>query len=204
MNHITSQVGNGLVPMVIEQTSKGERSYDIFSRLLKERLIFINGQVNDHMSELVIAQLLFLEAENPSLPIHVYINSPGGQVTSGLAMIDVFHYIKSPIYTYVTGMAASMGSLLLSAGEHGHRYSLPNSTIMIHQVLSGYNGQASDIEIHSNETLYLKRKLNQMLSDYTYGKTSYDTMVALTDRDNFLRPERALELGLIDTIVTKR
>lgn len=191
-------------PMVVETTSKGERSYDLASRLLKDRVIFINGKVDDHMSELVIAQLIFLESVSAELPINVYINSPGGQVTSGLAMIDTFNFIKAPVHTYGTGMCASMGSLLLAAGEKGHRYSLPNSTVMIHQVLSGFQGQASDIEIHTNETLYLKRKLNQMLADYTYGKTDYDTMVTLTDRDNFLRPERALEIGLIDEIITKR
>ena len=193
-----------LVPIVVEQTSRGERSYDLFSRLMKERVLFINGPVNDHMSEVIIAQLLFLEAENPEQDIHVYINSPGGQVTSGLAIIDLFNYIKPDICTYVNGMAASMGSLLLAAGTRGKRYSLPNSTVMIHQVLAGYNGQASDIEIHTNETLYLKQKLNQMLTDYTYGKTDYDTMVNLTDRDNFLRPERAIEIGLVDKIIKSR
>ena len=191
-------------PTVVETTSRGERAYDLASRLMKERVIFLNGEVNDQMSEIAIAQLLFLEAENPEQDIHVYINSPGGQVTSGLAIIDLFNYIKPDICTYVTGQAASMGSLFLSAGTKGKRFSLPNSTVMIHQVLSGYSGQASDIELHTNETLYLKKKLNQMLADYTYGKTDYDTMVRLTDRDNFLRPERALEIGLIDQIITKR
>lgn len=193
-----------LVPIVLESTARGERSYDIFSRLLKERVIFINEEVNSRMSELVIAQLLFLEAENPQQDIHVYINSPGGTVTDGLAMIDIFNYIKPDICTYVTGMAASMGSMLLAAGTKGKRFSLPNSTVMIHQVLSGYSGQASDLEIHTNETLYLKQKLNRMLSDYTYGKVSYEEMVKLTDRDNFLRPEKALELGIIDKIITTR
>jgi ATP-dependent Clp protease protease subunit len=193
-----------LVPMVVENTPRGERSYDIFSRLLKERLIFINGEVTEHMSELVIAQILFLEAENAEQDINVYINSPGGSVNAGLAMIDIFNYVKPNIATYATGMAASMGSLLLAAGEKGKRYCLPNSTVMIHQVLAGYHGQASDIEIHTNETLYLKKKLNQMLADYTYGKTDYETMVQLTDRDNFVRPETALDIGLIDHIISKR
>ena len=193
-----------LVPIVLETTARGERSNDIFSRLLRERVIFINGEVHDHMAELVIAQLLFLEAENPAEDIHIYINSPGGQVTSGLAMIDVFNYIKPDICTYVTGMAASMGSLFLAAGTRGKRFALPNATIMIHQVLGGARGQASDIEIQAKETLYLKDKLNKMLSDYTYGKVDFETMEKLTDRDNYLRPERALELGLIDHIVSGR
>ncbi len=193
-----------LVPIVVEQTSRGERSYDLYSRLMKERVIFINGEVNDTMSNLINAQLLFLEAENPNEDIHIYINSPGGSVSAGLAMIDVFNYVKCDIATYVAGMAASMGSLLLAAGAKGKRFSLPNSTIMIHQVLSGYSGQASDLEIHTNETLYLKKKLNKMLSDYTYGKTNFETMTGLTDRDNFLRPEQALEMGLIDRIITNR
>jgi ATP-dependent Clp protease protease subunit len=171
---------------------------------MRERVIFLNGEVTDQMSEIAVAQLLFLEAENPEQDIHVYINSPGGSVTAGLAITDLFEYVKPDICTYVTGQAASMGSLFLAAGTKGKRYSLPNATIMIHQVLSGYSGQASDIELHTNETLYLKRKLNKMLSDFTYGKTDYDTMVTLTDRDNFLRPERALELGLIDNIISKR
>lgn len=196
---------SNLVPVVIESSARGgERAYDIFSRLLKERAIFITGEVNDHMAEVVIAQLLFLEAESPEQDINLYINSPGGGVTAGLAMIDVMNYIKPDICTYGTGMCASMGSLLLSSGTQGKRYAMPNAIVMIHQVLSGYQGQASDIEIHTNETLYLKKKLNQMLTDYTYGKTDYDAMVKLTDRDNFLRPERALEIGLIDHILTKR
>lgn len=191
-------------PTVVETSSRGERAYDLVSRLMRERVIFINGEVTEQMSEIVIAQLLFLEAENPEQDIHVYINSPGGDVTAGLAITDLFEYVKPDICTYVTGQAASMGSLFLAAGTNGKRYSLPNATIMIHQVLSGYQGQASDMEIHTNETLYLKRKLNQMLSDFTYGKTDYNTMVTLTDRDNFLRPERALEIGLIDHIISKR
>ena len=195
---------NTLVPMVVEQTARGERSYDLLSRLMKERVIFLNGEVNTAMAEIAIAQLLFLEAENPEQDIHVYINSPGGSVVAGLAIVDIFNYIKPDICTYVTGQAASMGSVFLAAGTRGKRYSLPNSTVMIHQVLSGYQGQASDMLIHTNETLYLKDKLNRMLSDWTYGKTDYDTMCKLTDRDNFLRPERAMEIGLIDQIITKR
>lgn len=191
-------------PTVVESTSRGDRAYDLASRLLKERIVFLNGEVNDHMSEIAVAQLLFLESENPEQDIHVYINSPGGQVTSGLAIIDLFNYVKPDICTYVTGMAASMGSLFLAAGTQGKRFALPNATVMIHQVLGGARGQASDIEIQANETLYLKQKLNQMLADYTYGKVSYDEMVKLTDRDNYLRPERALELGLIDGIITSR
>ena len=191
-------------PTVVESTSRGDRAYDLASRLLKERIVFLNGEVNDHMSEIAVAQLLFLESENPEQDIHVYINSPGGQVTSGLAIIDLFNYVKPDICTYVTGMAASMGSLFLAAGTRGKRFALPNATVMIHQVLGGARGQASDIEIQANETLYLKQKLNKMLSDYTYGKVNYDEMVKLTDRDNYLRPERALELGLIDGIITSR
>jgi ATP-dependent Clp protease protease subunit len=191
-------------PTVVETSSKGERAYDLASRLMRERVIFLNGEVTDQMSEIAVAQLLFLEAENPEQDIHVYINSPGGSVTAGLAITDLFEYVKPDICTYVTGQAASMGSLFLAAGAKGKRYSLPNATIMIHQVLAGYSGQASDLELHTNETLYLKRKLNKMLSDFTYGKTDYDTMVTLTDRDNFLRPEKALELGLIDHIISKR
>lgn len=193
-----------LVPIVLESTSRGERSYDIFSRLLKERVVFINGEVTDKMAELIIAQMLFLEAENPDQDIHVYINSPGGSVSAGLAMVDIFNYIKPDICTYVTGMAASMGSILLSSGTRGKRFSLPNSTVMIHQVLAGFSGQASDLEIHTNETLYLKSKLNRMLSEYTYGKISFEEMTKLTDRDNFLRAEKALEMGLIDKIITTR
>lgn len=191
-------------PTVVESTSRGERAYDLASRLLKERIIFLNGPVNDHMSEIAIAQLLFLESENPEADIHVYINSPGGQVSSGLAIVDLFNYVKPDICTYVTGQAASMGSVFLSAGTRGKRYSLPNATVMIHQPLSGFQGQASDIEIHATETLFIKKRINQMLADSTYGKTSYEEMVKLTDRDNFLRPEQALEIGLIDHIITRR
>ena len=191
-------------PTVIETTSRGERSFDLISRLMRERIVFLSGPVNDSMAEIAIAQFLFLEAEDPTKDIHVYINSPGGEVTAGLGIIDIFNYIKPDICTYVTGQACSMGALFLAAGTQGKRFSLPNSTIMIHQVLGGASGQASDIEIQARETIYLKEKLNKMLTDYTYGKTDYDTMVKYTDRDNYLRPERALEIGLIDKIITNR
>jgi ATP-dependent Clp protease protease subunit len=195
---------SNLIPTVLETTGRGERAYDIYSRLLKERAIFLTGEVNEHMAELVSAQLLFLEAENPEQDVNIYLSSPGGSVSAGLNILDIMNYIKCDVAVYNIGMAASMGSVLLAAGTKGKRFALPNATIMIHQVLAGYSGQASDIELHTNETLYLKKKLNQMLSDYTYGKTDYETMVKLTDRDNFLRPERALEIGLIDQIITKR
>jgi ATP-dependent Clp protease protease subunit len=189
---------------VIESTPRGERSFDLLSRLMKERVIFLTGPVDDAMSEIAVAQLLFLEAEDPNQDVHVYINSPGGEVTAGLSIIDIFNYVKPDICTYVTGQACSMGSLFLAAGTKGKRFSLPNSTIMIHQVLGGTKGQASDIEIQAKETLYLKDKLNKMLSELTYGKTDFETMVRYTDRDTYLRPERALEIGLIDHIVTSR
>ena len=193
-----------LIPTVLETTSRGERAYDIYSRLLKERAIFVTGEVNDHMAELFTAQVLFLEAENPDQDINIYLSSPGGSVYAGLNMVDIMNYVKCDFAVYNIGMAASMGSILLGAGTKGKRYCTKNSTVMIHQVLSGFKGQASDMEIHTNETLYLKKKLNHMLSDYTYGTTSYEKMVGLTDRDNFLRPEQALELGLIDHIITER
>ena len=195
---------SSLIPTVLETTSRGERAYDIYSRLLKERVVFVTGEVTAHMAELFSAQLLFLESEDPNLDINIYLSSPGGSVYAGLNMIDVMNYIKPDIAVYNIGMAASMGSLLLSAGTKGKRYCTANSTVMIHQVLSGSRGQASDIEIQNNETQYLKQKLNRMLSDNTYGLTDYDTMTKLTDRDNYLRPERALELGLIDHIITSR
>jgi ATP-dependent Clp protease protease subunit len=195
---------SNLVPMVVENTSKGERSFDLYSRLMRDRVIFLNGEVNDHMSEIAVAQLLFLESENPEKDINVYINSPGGSVSSGLAIIDVMNFIKSDVTTTVVGQACSMGSLFLSQGTFGKRYALPNASIMIHQVLSGYQGQASDIEIHANHTIWIKQQLNQMLADSTKGKTSYEEMVKLTDRDNFLTPEQALEIGLIDSIITSR
>ncbi|PYF83245.1 MULTISPECIES: ATP-dependent Clp endopeptidase proteolytic subunit ClpP [Marinomonas] len=193
---------NGLVPMVIEQTARGERSFDIYSRLLKERVIFLVGQVEDHMANLVVAQLLFLESENPDKDIHLYINSPGGSVTAGMSIYDTMQFIKPDVSTMCIGQAASMGALLLTAGAEGKRYCLPNSRVMIHQPLGGYQGQASDIEIHTREILSIKHKLNEIISFHT-GKPI--EQVALdTDRDNFMNPETAKEYGLIDEILQKR
>ncbi|ETX09754.1 ATP-dependent Clp protease proteolytic subunit [Marinomonas ushuaiensis DSM 15871] len=193
---------NGLVPMVIEQTARGERSFDIYSRLLKERVIFLVGQVEDHMANLVVAQLLFLESENPDKDIHLYINSPGGSVTAGMSIYDTMQFIKPDVSTMCIGQAASMGALLLTAGAAGKRYCLPNSRVMIHQPLGGYQGQASDIEIHTREILSIKHKLNEIISSHT-GKPI--EQVALdTDRDNFMNPETAKEYGLIDEILLKR
>jgi ATP-dependent Clp protease, protease subunit len=191
-----------LVPMVVEQTSRGERAYDIFSRLLKERIIFVSGPVHDGMSQLVVAQLLHLEAENPSKEISMYINSPGGVVTSGLSIYDTMQYIRPKVSTLVIGQAASMGSLLLAAGEAGLRYSLPNSRIMVHQPSGGYQGQASDIMIHAQETQKLKDRLNQIYVKHC-GRTLKEVEKAL-DRDNFMAPEEAKEWGLIDEIVESR
>lgn len=191
-----------LVPMVIEQSNKGERSYDIYSRLLKERIIFVSGAVQDQMSTLIVAQLLFLEAEDPKKDIFLYINSPGGVVTSGLAIYDTMQYIKPDVATLCIGQAASMGSLLLAAGAPGKRFSLPNSRIMIHQPSGGFQGQATDIEIHARETLALKRRLNEIYVKHT-GQ-DLDTVEKAMERDNFMRPEKALEFGLIDKIIEKR
>jgi len=191
-----------LVPMVVEQTSRGERAYDIFSRLLKERIIFVSGPVHDGMSQLVVAQLLHLEAENPSKEISMYINSPGGVVTSGLSIYDTMQYIRPKVSTLVVGQAASMGSLLLAAGEAGMRFSLPNSRIMVHQPSGGYQGQASDIMIHAQETQKLKDRLNQIYVKHC-GRTLKEVEKAL-DRDNFMSPEEAKEWGLIDEIVESR
>lgn len=191
-----------LVPMVVEQTSRGERAYDIFSRLLKERIIFVNGPVHDGMSQLVVAQLLHLEAENPSKEISMYINSPGGVVTSGLSIYDTMQYIRPKVSTLVVGQAASMGSLLLTAGEPGMRFSLPNSRIMVHQPSGGYQGQATDIMIHAEETLKLKQRLNEIYVSHT-GQTLKKVEAAL-ERDNFMSPEDAKEWGLIDEIVAAR
>ncbi len=193
---------NSLVPMVVEQTSRGERAYDIFSRLLKERIIFLNGAVHDGMSSLIVAQLLHLEAENPSKEISMYINSPGGVVTSGLSIYDTMQYIKPKVSTLVIGQAASMGSLLLTAGEPGMRYSLPNSRIMVHQPSGGYQGQATDIMIHAEETLKLKKRLNEIYVKHT-GQ-SLKTVEAALERDNFMAAEDAKKWGLIDEIVTQR
>lgn len=191
-----------LVPMVVEQTSRGERAYDIFSRLLKERIIFVNGPVHDGMSTLVVAQLLHLEAENPKKEISMYINSPGGVVTSGLSIYDTMQYIKPAVSTLVIGQAASMGSLLLTAGEKGMRFSLPNSRIMVHQPSGGYQGQATDIMIHAEETLKLKRRLNEIYVKHT-GQDLKSVETAL-ERDNFMSPEEARNWGLIDEIVESR
>jgi ATP-dependent Clp protease protease subunit len=191
-----------LVPMVVEQTSRGERAYDIFSRLLKERIIFVNGPVHDGMSTLVIAQLLHLEAENPTKEISMYINSPGGVVTVGLSIYDTMQYIKPKVSTLCVGQAASMGSLLLTAGAKDMRFSLPNSSIMVHQPSGGYQGQATDIMIHAEFTQKLKRRLNEIY--VTHTGQDYDTVEAALERDNFMSPEEAQAWGLIDKIVTNR
>lgn len=191
-----------LVPMVVEQTARGERAYDIFSRLLKERIIFLNGPVHDGMSQLVVAQLLHLEAENPKKEISMYINSPGGVVTSGLSIYDTMQYIKPAVSTLVVGQAASMGSLLLTAGEKGMRFSLPNSRVMVHQPSGGYQGQATDIMIHAAETQKLKDRLNNIYVTHT-GQTLKKVEAAL-ERDNFMSAEDAKDWGLIDEIVTNR
>ena len=190
---------NSLVPMVVEQTSKGERSYDIYSRLLKERIIFLSEEVNDVSASLVVAQLLFLDAEDPGKDIHLYINSPGGSVTAGMAIYDTIRYIKSDVCTICIGMAASMGAFLLAAGTKGKRYALPNSTIMIHQPLGGVQGQASDIKIHTEYLLKIKEKLNKILSENT-GKP-LEQVEKDTDRDNFLSSLEAKEYGLIDEVM---
>ena len=191
-----------LVPMVVEQTSRGERAYDIFSRLLKERIIFVNGPVHDGMSTLVIAQLLHLEAENPTKEISMSINSPGGVVTAGLSIYDTMQYIKPKVSTLCVGQAASMGSLLLTAGAKDMRFSLPNSSIMVHQPSGGYQGQATDIMIHAEFTQKLKRRLNEIY--VTHTGQDYDTVEAALERDNFMSPEEAQDWGLIDKIVTNR
>ena len=191
-----------LVPMVVEQSSRGERSYDIFSRLLKERIIFITGPINDATSSLVCAQLLFLESDSKDKDIYMYINSPGGSVTAGLAMYDTMQYVKPDISTLCIGQAASMGSFLLSAGKKGKRFSLPNSRIMVHQPSAGFQGQATDIEIHANEVMSLKKRLNEIYSKHT-GK-SVDQIKEALERDNFMTPDNAKDFGLIDKVVEKR
>ena len=193
---------NTLIPMVVEQSSRGERAYDIYSRLLKERIVFLVGPINDNVASLVTAQLLFLESENPKKEINFYINSPGGLVTAGLGIYDTMQYINSPVSTLCIGQASSMGSFLLAAGEKGKRYSLPNSRIMVHQPSAGFQGQATDIEIHANEVLSLKERLNKIYSKHT-GKSEKDIKSAL-ERDNFMTPESAKEFGLIDQVVEKR
>ena len=191
-----------LVPMVVEQSSKGERAYDIYSRLLKERIIFLTGQINDNVASLVTAQLLFLEAEDPKKEIYLYINSPGGLVTAGLGIYDTMQYVKPDISTLCIGQAASMGSFLLSAGKKGKRFSLPNSRIMVHQPSAGFQGQATDIEIHANEVLSLKKRLNEIYSKHT-GKSVEEIKSAL-ERDNFMTADAAKSFGLIDEVVEKR
>ena len=193
---------SNLVPMVVEQSSKGERAYDIYSRLLKERIIFLTGQINDNVASLVTAQLLFLEAEDPKKEIYLYINSPGGLVTAGLGIYDTMQYVKPEISTLCIGQAASMGSFLLAAGAKGKRFSLPNSRIMVHQPSAGFQGQATDIEIHANEVLSLKKRLNEIYSKHT-GK-SVDEIKNALERDNFMTSETAKSFGLIDEVVEKR
>tara|TARA_Y100001970_G_scaffold143376_1_gene176171 strand:+ start:1398 stop:2009 length:612 start_codon:yes stop_codon:yes gene_type:complete len=193
---------NNLIPMVVEQSSRGERAYDIYSRLLKERIVFLVGPINDTVASLVTAQLLFLESEDPKKEISLYINSPGGLVTAGLGIYDTMQYIKPDVTTLCIGQAASMGSFLLSAGAKGKRFSLPNSRIMVHQPSAGFQGQATDIEIHANEVLSLKKRLNEIYSKHT-AKTVDEIKVAL-ERDNFMTPENAKDFGLIDKVVDKR
>lgn len=192
----------GLIPMVVEQTPRGERSYDIYSRLLKERVIFCVGPVEDHMANLIVAQLLFLESENPDKDIHLYINSPGGSVTAGMAIYDTMQFVRPSISTMCIGQAASMGAVLLTGGEHGKRFCLPNSRVMIHQPLGGFQGQASDIEIHAREILLIREKLNKILAHHS-GQ-SLETIDEDTERDNFMSAEDSKEYGLIDEVLGAR
>ena len=194
--------GLGLIPMVIEQSGRGERAYDIYSRLLKERVVFLVGPVNEVTANVIVAQLLFLESDNPDKDISFYINSPGGSVSAGLAVYDTMQFIKPDVSTLCVGQAASMGALLLTAGAKGKRYCLPNSRVMIHQPMGGFQGQASDIEIHAKEILFLKQKLNSMLAHHT-GQ-SVERVERDTDRDNFLSAEAAVEYGLVDKVLTRR
>ncbi|KJK03550.1 Clp protease ClpP [Pseudomonas sp. 21] len=196
------QAAGGLVPMVVEQSARGERSYDIYSRLLKERIIFLVGQVEDYMANLVVAQLLFLEAENPDKDIHLYINSPGGSVTAGMSIYDTMQFIKPDVSTICVGQACSMGALLLAGGAAGKRYCLPHSRMMIHQPLGGFQGQASDIEIHAKEILFIKERLNQVLAHHT-GQP-LDVIARDTDRDRFMSGDDAVKYGLIDQVFTQR
>ena len=191
-----------LIPMVIEQTPRGERAFDIYSRLLKDNIIFAVGSIEDHMANLIIAQMLFLESENPSKDVSLYINSPGGSITSGLSIYDTMQFIKPDVSTICVGQAASMGAILLAGGTKGKRYSLPNSRIMIHQPISGFQGQASDIDIQAKEILKLRQRLNEILSTHT-GKTEQQ-IASDTDRDNFMKASEALEYGLIDTVLSNR
>ncbi|MEE9336505.1 MAG: ATP-dependent Clp endopeptidase proteolytic subunit ClpP [Methylococcaceae bacterium] len=199
---VSPQAAGGLVPMVIEQTARGERSFDIYSRLLKERVIFLVGQVEDYMANLIVAQLLFLESENPDKDIHLYINSPGGSVTAGMAIYDTMQFIKADVSTMCIGQAASMGSLLLTAGAKDKRFCLPHSRVMIHQPLGGFQGQASDIDIHAKEILSVRDRLNNILSLHTGQKV--EKIQQDTDRDNFLSAEDAVEYGLVDKVLSNR
>lgn len=199
---MTDKIYNQLVPMVVEQTPRGERAFDIYSRLLKERVIFITGPIEDYMANLIVAQLLFLEAENPDKDINVYINSPGGSITSGMSIYDTMTYIKPDISTLCIGQAASMGAILLAGGTSGKRFALPNSRIMIHQPLGGFQGQASDFEIHAKEILSMKKKLNEILAFHT-GK-EVDQLEKDTERDNFMNGEEAKDYGLIDKVISER
>jgi len=201
-NHYKQVKNLGLVPMVVEQSGRGERAYDIYSRLLKERVVFLIGPLNDHVANLVIAQMLFLESENPDKDISLYINSPGGAVSSGLAIFDTINFIKPDVSTLCIGMAASMGAFLLAAGAKGKRLCLPNSRVMIHQPLGGVSGQATDIEIHAKEILALKNQLNKILSQQT-GQ-SLKTIAKDTDRDNFMSAQDALKYGIVDNVIEKR
>ncbi|GIR06929.1 MAG: ATP-dependent Clp protease proteolytic subunit [Gammaproteobacteria bacterium] len=202
MDHKTDILNSGLVPMVVEQTPRGERAFDIYSRLLKERIIFLTGPIDDYISNLVIAQLLFLESENPEKDISIYINSPGGIISSGLAIYDTMQFVKPEVATLCVGQAASMGSLLLAGGAAGKRFALPNSRVMIHQPLGGFQGQASDIEIHAKEILVMKQKVNEILAKHT-GKT-LKKIEQDTDRDNFLNADEAKSYGIIDDILDSR
>ncbi len=197
-----SPIMDALVPMVVEQTSRGERSYDIYSRLLKERVIFLTGQVEDHMANLVVAQLLFLESENPDKDIFLYINSPGGSVTAGMSIYDTMQFIKPNVSTVCMGQACSMGAFLLAGGAAGKRYVLPNSRVMIHQPLGGFQGQASDIQIHAQEILTIKQKLNNLLAEHT-GQP-LEVIERDTDRDNFMSAEQAVEYGIVDSVLSHR
>ncbi|MDT0595842.1 ATP-dependent Clp endopeptidase proteolytic subunit ClpP [Glaciecola petra] len=199
---LSQEPSNALVPMVIEQTARGERSFDIYSRLLKENVIFLVGQVEDHMANLIVAQMLFLEAENPEKDIFLYINSPGGSVTAGMAIYDTMNFIKPDVSTVCVGQAASMGAFLLSAGAKGKRYALPNARVMIHQPLGGFQGQASDFEIHAKEILSIKEKMNRLMAEHTGQK--YEKVAKDTDRDNFLSAQDSVDYGLIDNILNSR
>ncbi|SHI08462.1 ATP-dependent Clp endopeptidase proteolytic subunit ClpP [Ferrimonas marina] len=202
MQHLQDSPLNALVPMVVEQTAKGERSYDIYSRLLKERVIFLTGPVEDHMANLVVAQLLFLESENPDKDIHLYINSPGGSVTAGMSIYDTMQFIKPDVSTVCMGQAASMGAFLLAGGAKGKRHCLPNARVMIHQPLGGFQGQASDIAIHAQEIIGIKQKLNTLLAEHT-GQP-LEVIERDTDRDNFMSADAAQEYGLVDSVFSAR